>query len=210
MSGRTRSGLRFGLRFLPHLLLLGLLGIEMRVWSAHHRTEEELVQLSQQGSSQERLWALHVLTNRAGLANTKFDRAYILGLLNDPDPLVADFPYTVDVCRLQPPTWQERRMSARLKPDETPPYRDGLLDWLRRYLFYRRKVGGAPYGAALRLKMPELEWLLAVMDGESLDEAEVVAYLLERKQDAASARGSRLQPSKRRQNRDGGELPPGR
>lgn len=205
MSG----ALRFGLRFLPHLLLLGLAGTEIGVWSAHHRTEEQLHQLSKQGSSQERLWALHVLTNRAGLANTRFDRAYIQALLNDPDPLVADFPYTVDVCRLQSPTWQERRLSARLKPEETPPYRDGLEDWLRRYLFYRRKVGGAPYGAALRLKVQELEWLLAVMDGEQLAEDEVLAYLLERKQETAAARLYRLAPSKRRQNRDGAERPPG-
>ena len=101
-------------------------------------------------------------------------------------------------------------MSARLRTDEFPPYKDGLEDWLRRYLLYRRKVGGATYGAALRLKMQELEWLLAVMDGEKMNEAEVLAYLMERKQEAANARLHKLQGSKRRQNRDSSEPPPGR
>lgn len=206
MSNPTRALLRF----LPHVLLLGLLGVEVSIWASHHKTEEELIRVSHQGSSRERLWALHVLTNRAGLANTKFDEKFIQDLLKDPDPLVADFPYTVDVCRLLRPAWQEKRMSARLKVDAKPPYRDDLENWLRRYLFYRRKVGGATYGAALRLKMQELEWLLAVMDGEKIAEAEVLAYLMERKQESASARGSRLAPSKRRQNRDGDEGPPGR
>ena len=69
------SPFRVWLCFVPHLLLLGLVAAEIGVWSAHHRTEEELVQLCEEGSSQQRLGALHVLTNRTGLANARFDRA---------------------------------------------------------------------------------------------------------------------------------------
>ena len=139
---------------------------------------------------------MHVLANRDVPSGGPLTRVQIQNTIVDPDPLVADMTYMVDLCRLLQPSRQEKRLSVRFENPERA--QDGLEDWFRRFAFYRRKVGGRPLGGSLRLKQQEVQWLLHVLAGGQLDEEEVISYLERRQEGTNSARMHRLAPNRKR------------
>ncbi|MDP6740971.1 MAG: hypothetical protein QF404_13260, partial [Planctomycetota bacterium] len=138
------------LRWTPHLALLLLLATEYHLARSAQLTQEELEVLLDEGSSKQKAWAIHVLANRGDPTGGPLTRTFIQNAIVDPDPLVGDMTYTVDLCRLLQPSRQEKRLSVRF--DEPERAQDNLEDWFRRFEFYRRKVGGRPLGGSLRLK----------------------------------------------------------
>ena len=85
----------------------------------------------------------------------------MIGSSEESDPLLADFAYTVDICRMVRPVWQDKKISSRLKRNEAGEIRgETFTEWLRHFLLFRRKVAGRHMGAMLRLKNDELRWLL--------------------------------------------------
>ena len=167
-------------RILPHLLLLAVLAVEALAWTGWHQGEEQLEVQAESGTPAERVWALHVLTNRDP-DHRRFRNTYVRGLLNDPDPLVVDFAFTIDLCRIQH-IGQEMRITRRLKDEGSSvmPPRDAVEDWWRRYVFYRRKVGGRRYGGAMRLQRDEVAWYFDAVAGRELDEEELILHTLGR------------------------------
>ena len=91
-------------------------------------------------------------------------------------------------------------MSVRFQEPERA--QDSLVDWFRRYVFYRRKVGGRPLGASLRLKRQEVRWLLDVIEGKPLDDETVMDYLNRRQEGTNQNRMKRLAPNKKRERRE--------
>jgi hypothetical protein len=142
----------------PHLALLALLAAEYDLARAAEFTQEELTVLLDEGTGRQKAWAMHVLANRDDPSGGPLTRVQIQNTIVDPDPLVADMTYMVDLCRLLQPSRQEKRLSVRFENPERA--QDGLEDWFRRFAFYRRKVGGRPLGGSLRLKQQEVQWLL--------------------------------------------------
>ena len=180
----------------PHLALLALLAAEYDLARAAEFTQEELTVLLDEGTGRQKAWAMHVLANRDDPSGGPLTRVQIQNTIVDPDPLVADMTYMVDLCRLLQPSRQEKRLSVRFENPERA--QDGLEDWFRRFAFYRRKVGGRPLGGSLRLKQQEVQWLLHVLAGGQLDEEEVIAYLERRQEGTNSARMHRLTPNRKR------------
>ena len=180
----------------PHLALLALLAAEYDLARAAEFTQEELTVLLDEGTGRQKAWAMHVLANRDDPSGGPLTRVQIQNTIVDPDPLVADMTYMVDLCRLLQPSRQEKRLSVRFEKPERA--QDGLEDWFRRFAFYRRKVGGRPLGGSLRLKQQEVQWLLHVLAGGQLDEEEVIAYLERRQEGTNSARMHRLTPNRKR------------
>lgn len=180
----------------PHLALLALLAAEYHLARASEFTQEELTLLLDEGTGRQKAWAMHVLANRGDPSGGPLTRVRIQNTIVDPDPLVADMTYMVDLCRLLQPSRQEKRLSVRF--DDPNKAQDKLEDWFRRFEFYRRKVGGRPLGGSLRLKQQEVQWLLHVLDGGELDEEEVISYLERRQVGTNSARMHRLAPNRKR------------
>jgi hypothetical protein len=180
----------------PHLALLALLAAEYDLARAAEFTQEELTVLLDEGTGRQKAWAMHVLANRDDPSGGPLTRVQIQNTIVDPDPLVADMTYMVDLCRLLQPSRQEKRLSVRFENPERA--QDGLEDWFRRFAFYRRKVGGRPLGGSLRLKQQEVQWLLHVLAGGQLDEEEVISYLERRQEGTNSARMHRLAPNRKR------------
>ena len=180
----------------PHLALLALLAAEYDLARAAEFTQEELTVLLDEGTGRQKAWAMHVLANRDDPSGGPLTRVQIQNTIVDPDPLVADMTYMVDLCRLLQPSRQEKRLSVRFENPERA--QDGLEDWFRRFAFYRRKVGGRPLGGSLRLKQQEVQWLLHVLAGGQLDEEEVISYLERRQEGTNSARMHRLTPNRKR------------
>jgi len=213
-------------KLLP-LLLVALIGAaQVGLYQARHRDEAALEALLEDGTAEERVYALHVLTNRGSTPHTQrqWNRAYVIELMNDPEPLVADFAFTVDVCRMAKPVWQEARLSTRLKNNfaGTNPKGETFTGWLRRFLLFRRKVAGRHMGTGMRLKNDEVRWLLSAIEGdtEALDPEVIFADIHQRQTRVNLARTKRMAPPKpeergNRRNKkdtdktDGGRLPGG-
>ena len=211
-------------KLLP-LLIVALVGLaQLAVSKAWHRDDVALEALLEDGTPEERVYALHVLTNRGSTPHTnrQWNRAYITELMNDPEPLVADFAFTVDICRMVKPVWQEARLSTRLKNNfaGTNPKGETFTGWLRRFLLFRRKVAGRNMGAMLRLKNDEVRWLLTAIDGdeEDLDIEAIFADIHQRQTRANLSRTKRMAAPKpedrgNRRNKkdqaDGGRVPGG-
>ena len=157
------------IRILPHLFLLVAITVELLLASGFHQEQPELHTQAAEGSSHERIWALHVLANRDP-ANAGLDPTYVQALLRDEDPLVVDFAFTIDICRLVHPAWQNRRMAKRLDPEAATTSPDEPNDWWRRFVLFRRKVGGMPVGGTRRLRLEELRWYLDALQGIPVDE----------------------------------------
>ncbi len=157
------------IRILPHLFLAVAITVELLLASGFHQEEAELRVQAAEGSSHERIWALHVLANRDP-ANAGIDSTYVRALLRDEDPLLVDFAFTIDICRLVNPAWQNRRMAKRLDPLTATTSPDEPNDWWRRFVLFRRKVGGMPVGGTRRLRMVELRWYLDALQGIPVDE----------------------------------------
>ncbi len=170
-------------RLLPHLVLSALLVLELLLAFSQRRSAEELWREAEEGTPRERVAALHVLANRgsdpaAGGVDAELARA----LLDGEEPLLADFAFTTDICRLIGLEPLEEHLAQRK--------RGGLPfeAWLRRFLLHRRKVGGPALGAVGRLKHHEVRWFLDALGGRALDERAV----LERMEREIRARGRRL------------------
>lgn len=164
-------------KYVPHLFLLAVLVVEFLLGHATRMDDDELRRTSEEGTTQERLWAWHVLANRDpdGFA---FKDHHLKDLLNDPDPLIVDYAFTIDICRLIQAKGltmrQEARIRKPLKGGSGVPRPDAVSEWWRRYVIFRRKVGGKPVGGHVRLQRQELAWYLQAMDGEELDEKTLV------------------------------------
>lgn len=175
------------------LLLVGL-----GTWNGYRsasQTDQELHVQLDTGTSREKVYAMHVLTNRGSSphVNRAWDRKAITELMNHDDPLLVDFAYTIDVCRMVQPVWQEGRIGARLQNMKTGEIRgETFPEWVRHFLLYRRKVAGRHLGGMLRLQRQEVEWLIASIRGEELDHEAVLFLLAQRQTTANVARAKRM------------------
>jgi hypothetical protein len=183
-------------RLLPHLLLALAAGGQVILYRAGHQTDEQLLERLENGDPRERVGALHILTNRgpAPQRARKWDRESVVALMNDRDPLMVDFSYTVDVCRMVQPVWQERRVTARLERNETKTSAKGetFEQWLRHFLLFRRKVAGRHMGAMLRLKNDELRWLLDGIAERPVEGGPILAAIHQRQTGANLSRTKRM------------------
>ncbi len=213
-------------RLIPHLVVILTAALQFSLYRAWHSDEAELQSRLEDGSPAEKVYALHVLTNRGSSPHTarSWDRHAIGGLMTHPDPLVADFAYTVDVCRMSKPRRQNNDVLKRLDDNFAGTTVDGeaFSTWLRHFLFFRRKVAGRHMGAMLRLKNDELRWLIAAIAEEELDGESILESIHQRQTGANLARTRRMVPADsdtRQQNvddarsgtrpdrRQGGQLP---
>lgn len=165
-------------RLLPHLLVLLLGALQIGIYQARHLDSEDLARLADSGTPHEKVKALHILTNRGSTPHTNrvWNRETIQGMISAEEvgeALLADFAYTVDICRMVRPVWQDKKISSRLKRNDAGDLRgETFTEWLRHFLLYRRKVAGRHMGAMLRLKNDELRWLLHAIgnDEEAFDQ----------------------------------------
>ena len=65
------------LRWTPHLALLLLLATEYQLARSAQLTQEELEVLLDEGSSQQKAWAIHVLANRGDPTGGPLTRTFI-------------------------------------------------------------------------------------------------------------------------------------
>lgn len=79
------------------VLLAGLLGVELLVWTAHRRSAEEVRNALETGAPRESLFALHVLANRG--ATVPFDKQYARSMLASEHERVREYSMTWDVTR---------------------------------------------------------------------------------------------------------------
>lgn len=191
-------------RWIPHLVVALVAAGQFALARAWHQTEEELNAIvdeqTEEGDGAQVVHALHILTNRGSSPHTvrTWDKAAVSTLLNHADPLVQDFAYTVDICRMVQPVWQEKRISTRLQNQSTELAISGedFGEWLRHYLLYRRKVAGRHMGAMMRLKVEptndEVAWILASISGAELDKEHVLASIYQRQTGANMARTKRM------------------
>jgi len=184
--------------WLPHAAVAAAAAVQLALAAAWHHDDEELAARIENGPPRQIVHALHVLTNRGPSPDTNlpWSRAYVTGLMNHPEPLVADFAYTVDVCRMKRPVWQENRLSQRVNAADVGegPRGETFEEWLRHFLLYRRKVAGRHMGAMLRLKNDELRWLLDAIAGRRVDAPTVLAAILQRQTEANQHRTTRMAP----------------
>jgi len=203
-------------KLLPHFIVLLVGGLQVALYSAWHADIPSLERQLAEGTPQEQIHALHVLTNRGSTPHTDriWDRTVIRELLaadQGQDPLLTDFAYTVDVCRMVKPVWQDAKISARLKRNETGILREeSFNDWLRHFLLFRRKVAGRHMGAMLRLKNDEVRWLLASIGGDadtfSLEEREAILSNIHQRQTTSNlSRTKRMAPPDPEAKRERGD-----
>ena len=116
-------------------------------WGRHQSDAELRVQAGA-GSTQERLDALHILTNRGEPDPSMFSPESVAALLRDPDDRIREFAFTNDVCKFHVPDLQ----NAYLRATTDYPH------WWRATLLHRRKVGGPVVGGGVTLSRVELAW----------------------------------------------------
>lgn len=183
------------IRLLPHLFLVAVLVVELLVGAGIHRAESELLYLADEGTTAERLWAWHVLANRAP-TELEFTDETNRGLMNDEDPLVVDYSFAIDVSRLlfahDVLARQEARLRKRLRPGDARSSPDDVAEWWRRYVIYRRKVGGKVVGGMVRLRRDELRWYFDALEGGPLDEQTLVDRTNERQLRSYRVRRARM------------------
>jgi len=175
-------------RWLPHMLIAALITVELLVASGLHQGTDELRAQAEHGDTHERIWALHVLANRDP-EQSGIDGKAIGELLADEDPLVVDFAFTIDICRLagalerngRPPFRQEGRIRAKIKGQGELYDSQETADWWRRFVIYARKVGGRSVGGTLRLQRREVGWYFDALAGRPLDEAALLESTNDRK-----------------------------
>lgn len=193
------SGLRearpLPLRLLPHLFLLAVLIVELLVGAGLRREESELRYLAREGTTEERLWAWHVLANRDP-DTLEYDDDANRDLLNDEDPRLVDYSFTIDVSRLVRAAGitprQEPRIRKRLRPGDALSSPDDVAEWWQRYVIYRRKVGGKTVGGQVRLRRDELRWYFDALAGRPLDEQTLVDRTNERQLRSYEVRQARI------------------
>ncbi len=194
-------------RWVPHLVLIGLALLQVALYHSRHRDIEALREAAAQGSPRERVAALHILTNRGPTPHLerKWDRAAITPMIGSgtdslEDSLLADFAYTVDICRMAKPIWQDAKISARLKGNTLGEIKgESFIEWLRHFLLFRRKVAGRHMGAMLRLKNDEVRWLITAIAGDESafdpqTQERILADIQQRQTQANMSRTKRMAP----------------
>jgi len=158
-------------RWRPHLILVSLLVLQLLTWAVLHRSDEEILDAWESGTTRQRLDAFHVMTNRGTLDPARFDEAFVRGLLDDPEARVKELAFTNEVCKFHVPELQTRYVYDFSGGD--------LAHAWRSYVLHRRKVGGTfVVGGGLRLQRQELEWFLDATAGRPIDEQAVQRHLI--------------------------------
>ena len=165
----------------PHLLMGAIALLFLAGWGLCHQSREELWRDFESGDSGERIWALHVLSNRGEISPDDFSVDFIRRILHDEDTRVREMAFTYDLTKIRPPGVQQSFLGT-LK-DQT-----SLL--VRAYLIQQRKVGGQRVGAGLKLKRQELEWFLEAMAGQELSKSELGDYFTRRKLEIGLRKGT--------------------
>jgi hypothetical protein len=154
----------------PHVVLLGLIVLEIAAWGVLHQSDQALHESWESGTSQERLDAIHVLLNRGESSKADFGQPFAKQLLEDEDERVQELAFLNDVCKYKRPVAQNQASRGFTNDD----FR---THW-RRYIFHRRKVGGYVVGGSTRLKRDELAWYLDTLDETNpLPRQEIVDYI---------------------------------
>lgn len=153
--------------WIPHLTLLAALA-GMQAWSASaHQSEDALWSLVDEGSSPQRIEALHTLASRPSAQPSPAWTGLAEDLLRAEDPLLREYAGTLDLCRL---VEKDERGHPRPQQEAIIESATGPLDgaWWLQYVTYRRKVGGSQVGGGKRLSLEEFEWYRAALRGEEL------------------------------------------
>ncbi|MCH2171390.1 hypothetical protein MK489_11450 [Myxococcota bacterium] len=134
----------------------------------NHRSEEQLLERWQAGSTQERLDALHVLANRGEPSPELFGPSFVQGLLSHPDRRLLDVAFSTDISKFHFPEIQnEWLMHSNV---DTP-------NWWMSYVLHHRKVGGYQVGGDSSLTRRELDWYLEAEKGIMPPIGDVIAHL---------------------------------
>jgi hypothetical protein len=172
-----------------HLVLLLLLAAQSLVALTWHRDRDELVAAWRRGSGQERLAALHVLTNRGEAKG--FGQDFVREMLQDPDLLVREAAMGLDLAKFSLPMAQEAYLSAAdfgaAARGEGPaglgrasaghPPEEALSHWWRAYFLHRRKVGGYIVGSGVRPRRQEVTWFLDALEDKTLPREPIGAHI---------------------------------
>ncbi|MFT5050802.1 MAG: hypothetical protein ACI8QZ_002207 [Chlamydiales bacterium] len=161
----------------PHCALGLLLVLELVVARVQHQSTEQLDAARASGSVQEKLDALHILTNRAPGREpvARFGSEYGAALAHEVyevyevfetrDQRLREYAFSTDICKFEYPAWQEMLVEQRLPANAVNSH------WWRSFVLYKRKVGGQIVGASLRLRMQELRWFCDALQGIAPDKA---------------------------------------
>ncbi|MFT4538293.1 MAG: hypothetical protein ACI835_000726 [Planctomycetota bacterium] len=167
--------------WLPHLALLALVVAECAAFVAGHQSDDELRRDWNEGDRFERLWALHVMTNRGELDPDEFDPAFMRALLADDDLRIREFGFSYDMTKIRPPKIQATYYSENF--EGTVGHR------IRCYFLNARKVGGPRVGAGMKLQLDEFRWFLDSVAGRALPEGDIWFHIGLRKTGMAQRRG---------------------
>lgn len=151
-----------------HLACMVFLALEVAGAAWMHQSKEELESAWQRGSTQERLDALHVLTNRGRPDAQRFGSDFVAALLQEEDDRLKEAAFTIDLCKFELPELQRKYLGAN-----GPDY----PHWWRAYVFHHRKVGGYPVGGGGGLTRQELAWYLEALRDQVPPMDDIIAHL---------------------------------
>jgi len=160
----TNTSIRRGWTW--HLVLGAAFIVQLTGWFATRTTSAELEVLAANGGTQARLDALHVLGNRGVPAPKRFSGAEVQQLLIDPDPRMQRFAMINTVCKFRSPVWQLNHILAGAERADAA--------WWVDYMIQLRKVGAETVGAGFPMRVQELDWYLAALEGEDPPREEVL------------------------------------
>lgn len=151
----------------PVIVLAALVLFQVVAYATlFHRSEGELESMWDEGTPEERAWALHVLSNRGEVDEDRFDASFIRGLLEEEDLLVREMAFTSDMTRLWFPVTQTQYLGELQHVEE--PDMDHLM---RSFFLFKRRIG------VLKLQRLELDWLLMLEDGKEPTPDELRTHL---------------------------------
>lgn len=162
--------------WLPHLLLSLLLAAQWTVARVVHRDADELQDAYQNGSTQEQLEALHVLTNRGELAASTYGAPFVRKLMKSPQARLREYAYSTDVCKFVVPNIQSQAFSREMRAI-TDEGKLPSAEWFRTFVIFQRKVGGGNVGGQLRLRIQELHWFLDAVADRAPEQEALLAHM---------------------------------
>lgn len=174
------------MRWLPHLVLLGAAALMLLVAQLKHlpTAEARQIALDPAAAVDDRVWAIHVVANRATEVDRELGENLVNALMDSEDERLREASVLIDLCRHAlrpvdavgtPPPLQEAYTYAPLPPEGWTPHR------FRTYVLHRHKVGGMHVGGVRRLVLPEVNWYLAARRGDPLPpSAEIQEHLARR------------------------------